>query len=139
MYLLAGVSGAPFFAAPPHAGPQVLVGPTGGYLVGFALAAYVVGYLHQRFLARGQRSYPRAFVGALAASLAGIAVIYACGWSWLSVWLQAHGVNPAAAFRLGVKPFILVDLVKAILATLAVHGLPAKLKSLPQHLKPRRR
>jgi len=132
MYLLAGISGAPFFASPPHAGPQVLAGPTGGYLVGFAMAAYVAGWLHRRMLAGGRRGHLYALMAALSASIAGIAAIYACGWSWLSAWLQLHGANPADAFRLGVKPFILIDLGKAVLAALAVHGLPGKLRSFPR-------
>ncbi|MEJ5186641.1 MAG: biotin transporter BioY [Candidatus Geothermincolales bacterium] len=129
LYLLAGISGAPFFASPPHSGPQVLLGPTGGYLVGFALAAYVTGLVHRSLLSRPGPGYARALAAALLASVAGIAVIYACGWSWLSAWLKLHGADPAAAFRLGVKPFIAIDLGKALLAALAVHGVPRKLKS----------
>jgi biotin transport system substrate-specific component len=120
LYLVMGVSGAPFFAAPPHAGPLVLFGPTGGYLWGFVLASLVTGWTRERFLSAGTgRNSPSALVP-LAASLAGTAAIYLCGGAWLGTWLGVQGHNPALVFELGVKPFILADLAKAAAVSLLV-------------------
>jgi biotin transport system substrate-specific component len=104
-YLLMGIVGLPVFALP-GAGPAYLLGPTGGYLVGFVAAAFVVGLqLHGPRRAGGARAF-----GAL---LMGAAPIHACGLAWLSVILH----DPASAVRSGVLPFILFDLAKVMLAT----------------------
>lgn len=116
IYIVMGTCGAPFFAAPPHAGPTVLVGPTGGYLWGFLLASWAAGMasttLSRRFQAEG------AMRGAvlLASCIVGIALLYLCGASWLGTWLEINGKSAFLAFRLGVRPFLAVDLAKAALA-----------------------
>lgn len=126
VYLLMGLCGAPFFAAPPHAGPLVLFGPTGGYLWGFVLAAGCAGWARRNLSRIGRsRKIPHHIVS-LAACLAGLAVIYACGASWLGAWLEIHGKSASLAFQLGIKPFILVDLAKAAVVSLAAPALPAR-------------
>jgi len=99
-YLAAIALGLPL-TANAVGGPAAFLGPTAGYLLAFAPAAYVVGLLARP----GWRTY--------LALLAGVAVIYAGGWSWLAVWL--HG-DWATAWTMGVLPFIGVDLAKAMLA-----------------------
>ena len=118
-YLAMGLCGAPFFAAPPHAGPAVLFGPTGGYLWGFVLASAVTGWLSAavRRRARGRRSAANAYL--LLSGLAGVVAIYAAGTGWLAAWLGALGKDSSLAFALGVRPFIAPDLAKAALAALA--------------------
>ncbi len=116
IYLAMGLCGAPFFAAPPYAGPAVLFGPTGGYLWGFVLAACVSGWVSRGLLARSRPDSRFAALGYLAAGAAGIAAIYAAGTAWLGAWLSLHGASASLAYELGVKPFILVDLLKAIMA-----------------------
>jgi biotin transport system substrate-specific component len=126
MYLAMGLCGAPFFAAPPYAGPAVLFGPTGGYLWGFVLAACVSGWVSEK-LASGPgtvKSFPA--LGYLAAGIAGIAAIYAAGTTWLGLWLSLHGASASAAFELGVKPFILVDLLKAVAAASMASLIPRR-------------
>lgn len=120
LYLLMGLSGAPFFAAPPHAGPAVLFGPSGGYLWGFAVAAGCAGWLSGRLWPHRRERTLRT-LGDLIACLAGLGLIYACGVHWLGAWLSLHGKSPALAFQLGVKPFLLVDLVKAAAAALCAN------------------
>lgn len=127
-YLAMGLSGAPFFAAPPHAGPIVLAGPTGGYLVGFIPGVFVTGTVFRYLSSRSPKGYWGDLMKALISSAAGLAAIYLMGWSWLAIWLGFHGSDPAAAFRLGVRPFILIDLGKALLASLALLGLPGRLR-----------
>lgn len=126
IYLGMGLCGAPFFAAPPYAGPAVLFGPTGGYLWGFVAAAGAAGWVSGR-LASLRR--PRSRLPGLAhicAGLAGIAVIYTAGTTWLATWLTAHGATASAALELGVKPFILADVMKAAAAASLAGMVPRK-------------
>jgi len=85
-------------------GPAAFVGPTVGYLIAFAPAAFVTGWLAERFSARS-------WWGNFIAAIAGILVIYAGGASWLA-YLFGWGV----AWASGIQPFILLDLGKAIIA-----------------------
>jgi len=105
LYILLGVAGLPVFALP-GAGPTYLLGPTGGYLIGFVAAAWVVGRLLQRV--GNRRVLPSAFT-----FLLGAATIHVCGLGWLSVVLG----DPATALRAGVLPFVLFDLAKVVVAT----------------------
>ena len=107
LYLLLGVLGLPFFAGG-GSGLSALLGPTGGYLVGFVVAAFLVGALAARGL---DRSVP----GALLAFLAGEMVIYLFGIGWLSVYL---GLNQA--ITAGFLPFLVVDAIKLVAAGLVL-------------------
>jgi biotin transport system substrate-specific component len=106
-YLAQGAMGLPVFAGTPEKGLGLLymAGPTGGYLVGFALAAAVTGWLAERGL-------DRTVIGTAVAMIAGTVVIYACGLVWLSNFV---GIEKAVAF--GMTPFLFGDLVKVALAT----------------------
>ncbi|MBN2025767.1 MAG: biotin transporter BioY [Actinobacteria bacterium] len=125
-YIGMGLCGAPFFAAPPYAGPAVLFGPTGGYLCGFVLAAAAAGWTSQRLASRQGMRLRFSGLGYLVAGAAGIAAIYACGTAWLGAWLGLHGASASAVYELGVKPFILVDLMKAAGAAAAASIAPRK-------------
>lgn len=98
LYLAAGAVGMPVFAA--GGGLAYLLGPTGGYLLSYPLAAFVIGSL-----ATG------GWVRSLSALLAGLGVIYAGGVAWLAV---VGSVDAAVA--LGLRPFVLADLVKVLMA-----------------------
>lgn len=102
MYVLLGICNLPVF----HngtAGIGVLLGPTGGYIIGFIPAALIAGLLMERdFKWSG-------IAGIAAASI----IIYALGTAWLSV---STGMPPAAAFMIGVIPFIPGDILKAAAA-----------------------
>jgi biotin transport system substrate-specific component len=107
LYLLMGLIGLPFFAGGAH-GLSVLVGPTGGYLVGFVIAAWLVGLLAARGLDRRVPS-------ALLAFLVGELVIYLFGIAWLSVYL---GINHA--FAAGFVPFVIGDAIKLVASGLVL-------------------
>jgi biotin transport system substrate-specific component len=112
LYLAAGVAGLPVFAAVPGLAPGVarLLGPTGGYLLSYPLAAFVVGALAERGL-------DRRYVGAVLSMLAGLAVVYATGAFWLGLVLRTTtGGAAAGALALGVLPFIAFDIVKVLFA-----------------------
>jgi len=117
-YICLGVSGLPVFASGLK-GLGALAGPTGGYIIGFAAAAWLVGALCRP--ARGWQA--RNFRRLLAACTAGVVVIYLFGWAWLSVWLAAvakgwHISVLGASFMQGVAPFIAADAAKALAAAL---------------------
>lgn len=104
-YLAEGLAGLPVFAAG-LSGPAVLVGPTGGYLLGFVAAAYLVGMVTRR-------GGPRLSVAiAAAAFVLGDAAIMIAGWLWL-----AHLAGPIAAWTGGVLPFIPGEIIKIAVAT----------------------
>jgi biotin transport system substrate-specific component len=102
-YLAQGAVGLPVFAGG-VGGMAVLLGPRGGYLVGFVLAAYVIGLLVER-------GWDRRVATTALAMLAGNAVIYLFGLAWL-----AYFVGPAQAAPLGLYPFIIGDILKLGLA-----------------------
>ena len=110
LYLLAGALGVAVFAPsvtlPP--GAARLVGPTGGYLLAYPVAAFVTGWL-------GERGWDRRYVTSLAGMLAGLAIIFAGGVSWLAlVFTQSLGTAVATGFA----PFVAADLLKAAAAAL---------------------
>jgi biotin transport system substrate-specific component len=119
-YLLMGLAGLPVFALP-GAGPAYFLGPTGGYLVGFILAAWTTGSLTRRLGGFG-------VWGAGAAFLAGAISVHACGLAWLTVLMG----SPVAAWRAGMLPFLLFDLAKVMVAT-GVHTGYLRWKVSTQH------
>ncbi|MFT6534500.1 MAG: biotin transport system substrate-specific component [Alpinimonas sp.] len=110
LYIALGALGLPIFTEG-SAGWQVIAGPTGGYLVGFVLAAVLTGWL-------AQRSWDRKIVGAGVAFLAGTVVIYAVGLPWLAVALGQLGYpnDLGATLQAGLLPFVPGDILKAIAA-----------------------
>ncbi len=110
LYLLLGLAGLPVFAASPllPQGVARLIGPTGGYLMAYPLAALVAGSL-------AERGFDRRYLTALVAMAAGLAVIFAGGLSWLMIVLPpTQGF--AGALRTGFTPFIVGDLIKLAVA-----------------------
>ena len=110
VYLLLGAAGVPVFANF-GAGLESLLGPSGGYLWSYPLAAALAG-LAAPALAGSRR--PVAIAQGVGAGVAALVVIYAIGASWLSV--QA-GLSPGAAFAAGVATFVVFDAVKVVFAT----------------------
>jgi biotin transport system substrate-specific component len=105
LYLFVGALGAPVYADGDH-GWDVLTGPTGGYIVGFVLAAGLTGYL-------AQRRWDRRFSSAVAAMLTGNVVIYLVGLPWLAEQIDA-GLE--GTLEAGLYPFVVGDLLKLYLA-----------------------
>jgi biotin transport system substrate-specific component len=103
VYLIEGACGLPFFANG-SAGFPVLLGPTGGYLVAFPAAAFITG-------AFAENGWDKSFWRASTAMAVGSLVILLIGWVWLTQFMPAD-----VAFRAGVSPFIIGDIVKIVLA-----------------------
>ncbi len=98
-FLAQGVFGLPVFSNG-ASGFSYLIGSTGGYLIGYLVAGFVVGYIAEK------RSTIASAVGALAS---GNAIVYFCGASYLAAF-----VGVSKAFALGIAPFIIGDLVKSL-------------------------
>ena len=128
LYLAAGVAGLPVFANAPllPQGALRLLGPTGGYLISYPLAAWVVGAL-------AERGFDRRYARSAIAMLAGLAIIYAAGVAWLAFGAripQPLGVRPALVS--GDAPFFFADVAKILLASAA---LPAVWRFLGSRLQ----
>jgi biotin transport system substrate-specific component len=119
LYLLEGAVGLPVFAGM-SAGIPYLMGPTGGFLIGFLLLAAIVGYAADR----GASGKPLTL---FAAMLVGDAVLFVLGFAWLlfmagqAQWIDQANVV-ASAFAKAVQPFIVWDILKMALAALTVTG-----------------
>jgi len=116
VYLAVGVAGAPVFSGG-SAGVQVLLGPRGGFLLGFVLAAFVVG-LASRWSRAGSRPRSGAFVltaGVVVAS----GLVYVCGLPWLSA---VTGMSLGQALAV-VAPLMVGDLVKAAAAVALIRSI----------------
>ena len=107
LYLGAGLFGLPVFAAG-GAGLPHLLGPTGGYLIGFIPAAYLVGWL-------SERGWDRRVLTTVLAMLLGSSLIYLFGVSWLAVFIGWE-----KAVSAGMVPFLLGDFLKILVAALAL-------------------
>jgi biotin transport system substrate-specific component len=111
LYLLLGIAGLPVFAASPilPQGFGRLLGPTGGYLLAYPIAAYVTGYL-------AERGFDRRYLTSLVAMFAGLAILFAGGVTWLAFFTIAP-VGMSAALATGLYPFIIPDVIKVCVAS----------------------
>jgi biotin transport system substrate-specific component len=120
LYLVAGAAGlsvfAPSAALPP--GAARLLGPTGGYLMAYPIAAFVTGWL-------AERGWDRRYLTSAAAMLIGLTIVFAGGVSWLAVAITG---SLGAAVASGFLPFIMMDLVKVAAAAMI---LPTAWKIIP--------
>jgi biotin transport system substrate-specific component len=109
-YAAAGVAGLPVFAPEDdgtHAvGWIAIVGPTGGYIIGFIFAAAFVGWL-------AQGEWDRKFFKAVLTFVGGSVIVFAFGLPWLAIVL---GTDLDTTLQYGLYPFILGGLVKALIA-----------------------
>jgi biotin transport system substrate-specific component len=105
LYVLLGYVGLPFFAEG-KSGASVILGATGGYLIGFIVAGAVVGRL-------AELGWDRRFGGAIGMMLIGSAIIYAIGLPWLGA---VADLTPSETIAAGLTPFVLWDAVKLAVA-----------------------
>jgi biotin transport system substrate-specific component len=113
LYLLAGAVGmqvfAPSVTLPP--GALRLVGPTGGYLLAYPIAAFATGWL-------AERGWDRRYLSSLAAMLAGLVVIYLGGLAWRLGLVGSFDL----AIATSVAPFVLPDILKLVAAAMILPG-----------------
>lgn len=103
LYLLAGAAGLPVFAPGPLQGIARFLGPTGGYIIAYPVAAFVAGALARR---------DQSLMGRWLAATCGIAMLFVGGLAQLTVLTGSLG----RAIAFGLTPFALLDLVKALVA-----------------------
>ncbi|MHC5110148.1 MAG: biotin transporter BioY [Planctomycetota bacterium] len=109
LYLGMGVAGLPVFAA----GSAGIIGPTGGYLVGFLVAVWVIATV------RGRGDNPSLGLQStryLLAGVAGTSVVFALGLAWRAVLLDSW----ATVLSTGLFPFLLKGMTEVILAVAVV-------------------
>jgi biotin transport system substrate-specific component len=109
-YLAAGAAGLPVFAGTPERGIGLayMMGPTAGFLVGFVLAAWLVGTL-------AERGWDRSFLACAAAMVLGHAVIVLAGLVWLAVLL-----GTPKAIEVGLMPFLASSALKTALGAVSM-------------------
>ena len=100
VYLLAGACGLPVFAGG-LGGIGRIVGPTGGYLIGYLPTVFLIGKI-------SNRANPRAIFDVLA-MICGSVALYACGITWLKI---VTGMTIAKALAVGMVPFLIGDALK---------------------------
>ena len=106
VYVLAGCLGLPVFAQG-AAGLGVVAGPTGGFLMAFIPAAFLIPWLQQKL------PFAKGWLKRLLACIIGLCLIYLWGMFWLH-WQTGMGIP--AAFASGVLPFLPLEAVKILLA-----------------------
>lgn len=110
LYLAEGIIGLPVFAGG-SMGFLYLFGPTGGYLIGFIPAVYVVGYL-------SEEGWTNKFTTTFMTMIIGTAIIFVFGISWLTV---TGGFE--TALSIGLYPYLPGATVKIILATVIIYSI----------------
>jgi biotin transport system substrate-specific component len=123
VYVAAITAGLPLDAGP--YGAAVWGRPSAGYLLGFIGGAFVTGWLRERLTA-SDTPLPAAFLCQVLAGLAGVAVIYAVGTTWLTVLFL--GGDWGQGWTFGIAPFLLVDFAKAVLAAVLALGFGPSLR-----------
>ena len=117
LYLGLGLAGLPVFAASPTLaqGAARLLGPTGGYLMAYPIAAFVTGFL-------AERGFDRRYFTSVVAMTCGLAVIFTGGVLWLARFVEPTGAL-ASALAAGFYPFVIEDFVKLLVAAGVMPGL----------------
>ena len=123
VYLLLGAVGLPVFAGL-KGGLGVLVGPTGGYLFSYPIAAAVAGLAAGAMVQAARR---RAVTSGISFGLLGLLVIYALGVPWLAVQL---GLSFNEALATGALPFIPFDVVKVVLAAVLAAAVAPQISAI---------
>ena len=110
LYLTLGIAGLPVFAYSPELpqGFARLLGPSGGYLMAYPVAAFVTGLL-------AERGFDRRYLTSILAMFVGLSIVFAGGVAWL--W-RLVGLDTALAA--GLYPFVVVDVIKIVLAGLVL-------------------
>lgn len=126
-YLAVGFAGLPVFAGP-IAGPLYFAGPTAGFLAGFVIAAVIVGYA-------ADKGWGKSAFKMFGAMLIADVAIFALGFAWLGFMFVSQNtgttLGAVTAFKFGVQPYIIADLVKMAIAS----GLIAALWGITKRLR----
>lgn len=119
IYMIIGLIGIPVFSKP-IAGPQYILQPTFGYIIGFIVAAYVIGFIRER--------YNKIFT----AVFCGIIINYIIGVSYMYLIINLYIGKPMSlqgALLVGFVPFIVKDIVAGIMVSIIAKTIIPTLKS----------
>jgi biotin transport system substrate-specific component len=119
LYALLGIVGVPWFSGW-TGGVGVVMGPTGGYIIGFIVAAALTGWL-------AERGGDRVLLRAAATFLLGTVSVFAVGLPWLAL---ALGLDATQTLQFGLYPFVVGGLIKAAIAAVA---LPVAWRLIARH------
>ena len=123
VYLLAGACGLPVFAGG-MGGIGRIVGPTGGYLIGYLPAVFIIGYISGKGAVR---------IGYdVLAMVCGTAVLYACGVTWLQI---LTGMTWTKTLMVGMYPFLIGDAIKITAAALIARAIRPVIR-VPSSVQP---
>lgn len=110
LYVVLGLTGFSWFAE----GYNALFGPTGGYIIGFILAAWFIGYISDTYIKS------RDFIPMILLMSFANLIIYGCGLLQLGLWMHlvsGTGVSLKELLFIGAVPFMLGDIIKIIIAS----------------------
>ena len=122
IYITLGAVGAPVFAGF-KSGTAALLGPTAGYLIGFAVTAFLIGYITDNY----EKS--RKFLPLFSLMLISSAIILAIGSAYLGIWVSAvkgQGASLSEILWMGFIPFIPGDIIKSFIAAFIAASITPK-------------
>lgn len=125
LYILMGLMGLPVFSGFKNAA-LFLTGPTVGYVLGFAAAAFITGYLYEN-ANKNNSNYLRGLFLCFISCLAGVAIIHFAGFAYLFGYLfrinstQSISSVLLMTWKLGTQPFLIIDLAKIVTAVSLVN------------------
>jgi biotin transport system substrate-specific component len=120
MYVGIGASGVPWFSGF-NAGFAYLFGPTGGYIIGFIIAAFFIGFIVDRYIKS------RNFIGMISLMLfSTFFLIYIPGLLHLYLWFGTS-ISIWELLTIAVLPFIVVDIIKTIIVAIIATGITPKI------------
>lgn len=122
IYITLGAVGAPVFSGF-KSGSAVLLGPTAGYLMGFVVTAFLIGYITDNY----EKS--RKFLPLFSLMLISSAIILALGSAYLGIWVSAvkgQGASLSEILWMGFIPFIPGDIIKSFIAAIIAASITPK-------------
>jgi biotin transport system substrate-specific component len=128
VWVLLGICGVPVFSFF-SSGIGIVLGPTGGFIMGFAPAAFTVGLLcNLKAITRPETGKPFLYISRYALAMAAGALVYfTAGTLW---FMYVTGNTPAQTLMLCVVPFLPGDLLKILVAAIITHRVKGKLGEL---------
>ena len=120
LYISMGLAGLPVFAGF-KSGPMVLAGPTAGYIIGFAVAAYFCGFLYQNMNSKNRLSGTDSLLAGFSSCIAGVLIIYLFGFLHLFGFLSSLTPGRSTpdmiflSWKYGIEPFIVMDFLKILI------------------------
>jgi biotin transport system substrate-specific component len=120
IYISMGLAGLPVFAGYKW-GLMVFMGPTAGYIIGFAVAAYFCGFLYQDINNKNGLSRPSSLLAVFSSCIAGVLIIYFFGFvhlfGFLSLLSPGRSITDMIfiSWKSGIEPFIIMDFLKILI------------------------